>query len=96
MLEKIQDRNGNFVYLTDERWKHIIKSHHQLTGLREAVLSTIRSGKRKQDQLLVDKYYYTKTFPGLFKRRFAGIKVVVVFRRQNGQPNNYVVTAYPI
>ena len=95
MREEVQDQYGNAVYLTDERWRHIIKGHRLLDGHRAEVLSTVRSGMRKQDQLLLGKFYYTKSFPGLFRGRFTGIKVVVRFRLQNGQPNNFIVTAYP-
>jgi hypothetical protein len=91
--EDVQDQYGNTIYLTDERWRHIIRRHHQLDGHRDEVLSTVRSGHRKQDPLLLYKFYYTKAFPNL--GRFREIEVVVVFRWKNNQPNNFIVTAYP-
>lgn len=95
MREEVQDQYGNTIYLTDERWRHIIKRHRQLDGHRDKVLNTVRSATRKQDKLLFDKFYYEKSFPGLFGGRFTGIKVVVLFRRQNDRPNNFILTAYP-
>ena len=52
MREEIQDRFGNTIYLTNERWQHIISSHPQLKERRAEVLNTIRSGKRWQDARL--------------------------------------------
>ncbi|MCI0692291.1 hypothetical protein L0337_09845 [candidate division KSB1 bacterium] len=93
MRDEVQDRYGNTIYLTDERWNHIIKSHPQLKRRRAEVLRTIRSGKRRQDPAILDKFYYKKRVH--FLGRFGAIEVVVLFRRQNDQPNNFVVTAYP-
>jgi hypothetical protein len=94
MREQVQDRYSNTIYLTDERWRHIIKYHPQLNGHRAKVLATIRSGKRRQDPLFPDKFYYKKTFQRL--DHFKQIEVVVLFRLQNTQPNNFIVTAYPL
>jgi len=93
MREEVQDRFGNTVYLTDERWKHITTSHPQLRAKRAEVLSTIRSGKRWQDASMPEKFYYLKPSP--FPTRYNAIKVVVRFSWQDNQPNNFVVTAYP-
>jgi len=93
MRDEVQDRYGNKIYLTNERWEHIIKSHHQLNGHRAEVLSTIRSGKRRQDPSVLGKFYYKK--PVRFLGRFSAIEVVVRFHWQEEQPNNFVVTAYP-
>ncbi|NUO84101.1 hypothetical protein HUU05_28845 [candidate division KSB1 bacterium] len=59
MREEVQDRYGNTIYITDERWQHIFTNHHQLRGRRHEILSTVRSGKRSRDPLLFDKFYYT-------------------------------------
>ena len=52
MREEVQDRFGNKIYMTDERWQHIISSHPQLKERRAEVLNTIRFGKRWQDARL--------------------------------------------
>ena len=93
MREEVQDRYGNTIYLTDERWRHIIKRHPQLTPYRVAVLRTIRLGRRSQDVLQRNKFYYNHAFKSVAP--FQEVEVVVVFDWANNQPNNFVVTAYP-
>lgn len=96
MREIIQDRYGNSIYLTEERWKHIVKYHPQLISYRDEVLRTVRSGKRRQDLLWPDKFYYYRRPAKSLGGRFTSIEVVVLFRWRNGHPNNFVVTAYPV
>jgi len=93
MREEVQDRFGNTIYLTDERWKHIVKSHYQLNGHRAEVLKAVRLGKRTQDVVLPYKFYYN--YPIQFLTPFQEIEVVVVFRWRQNKPNNFIVTAYP-
>jgi hypothetical protein len=38
MREEVADRYGNVIYLTDERWQHIVKNHFKLNGHRAEVL----------------------------------------------------------
>lgn len=94
MREEVTDRYGNVIYLTDERWKHIVEGHGKLNGHRAQILSTIRSGKRKQDPFHLDIFYYNKAFPNL-KGRLKKIEVVVAFHWRHDKPNNFIVTAYP-
>ena len=94
MREEVQDRFGNTIYLTDERWKHIVKTHHQLNGRRAEVLKAVRLGKRTQDVVLPYKFYYNH--PTQFLTPFQEIEAVVVFRWRQNQPNNFIVTAYPV
>jgi hypothetical protein len=49
MKDIVQDKFGNAIYLTDERWQHIIKRHPVLKNLKNEVLKTIRM------QLLYDE-----------------------------------------
>jgi hypothetical protein len=99
-LWTIGDRYGNLIYLTEERWEHIIDpyNHPEMEECEEEIKQTIRSGMRKQEPLNPQKYRYTKAFKGLFGSN-THIVVIVLFRFQqdtNGQvvPNNYIVTAY--
>jgi hypothetical protein len=94
MREEVQDRYGNKIYLTDERWNHIVKRHRQLNGHRAEVLKAVRLGRRMQDFVLPYKFYYN--YPFQFLTRFQEIEVVVVFRWRQNQPNNFIVTAYPV
>jgi len=94
MREEVKDLNGNTIYLTDERWNHISKSHPKLNGHRAEVLKTVRVGRRTQDIISPYKFYYN--YPFQFVAPFKEIEVVVVFRWMNNQPNNFIVTAYPV
>ncbi len=95
MKEIVQDKFGNTIYLTDERWQHIVRRHSVLKGFKNEVLKTIRIGKREQDDFYSDKFLYRKAFANL-PLRYTHIEVVVVFRIKDGKPNNFVVTAYPM
>lgn len=47
------DRYGNDIYLTNERWQHIIDSinHPDMKNNEEQLRTTIRTGRRTQDPL---------------------------------------------
>lgn len=95
MRDEIQDQLGNVIYMTDERWEHIVEEHAELDGHRAEVLSTVRSGKRSQDPLIPNKFFYNKKLRQ-FIEDFDEIEVVVIFRWQHEKPNNFIVTAYCI
>lgn len=95
-----RDRNGNVVYLTEERWHHITEpgNHPDLSEREAEVKQTIQQGRRKQDSINPQKYLYTMAFDGLDEDN-THIVVVALFRfRENEDgrpiPNNYIVTAY--
>ncbi len=96
---KVKDRYGNEVYLTEERWQHIVEFHAPLSDHLHDVLATIRGGRRRQVARQPQKYRYARRceqLPG----KFNGIVVIVLFRLRpsaEGEivPNNYVVTAWP-
>jgi len=94
MRDEIQDRYGNIIYLTDERWEHIIERHPEFTQHRTKILATVRLGKRRRDTFSLDTFYYNKTFHQL-TGKLKSIEVVVIFRWQDDRPNNFIVTAYP-
>jgi hypothetical protein len=94
----VRDRFGNDIYLTDERWEHVIEGHPEMDGYEEALRDTIRSGQRRQEQLAPQKFRYSKAF-GELPMDNTHIVAVVLFRFDEGEdnrplPNNYVVTAY--
>ena len=96
----VQDRYGNAIYITQERWEHIIAAinHPEMALYEEYLQEAIRTGRRKQDQLNPQKYRYTKSFDDLFGDN-THLVVIVLFRftqRESGElvGNNYVVTAY--
>ncbi len=95
----VQDRDGRTIYLTQERWQHIVDRHNELTDHFEDVLDTIRQGRRRQDPIQPRSYHYYRECEFL-PRGFIGIEVVVVFKlKTEGDqivPNNFVVSAWGI
>lgn len=96
--EFVRDRYGNTIYITAERWEHIYEEHPDMIGYDQHVLETLRHGKRMQDEITQNKYFYNKAFNDLFDLNNHVI-VVVKFgwsTDESGQelPNNFVLTAY--
>jgi len=56
----VRDRYGNDVYLTQERWKHIVEpiNHPEMSEFERHLEETVGSGVRKQDLLNPQKYRY--------------------------------------
>ncbi len=93
-----QDRYGHTIYLTEERWQHILESRPELEPYFEQFLETIRTGRRKQDALLSNEYRYFKQFDEL-KPDNNHLVVIVIFKTsldEHGRysPNNFVVTGW--
>ena len=96
----VRDRYGNDIYLTQERWEHIIDSinHPEMFAYENHLKETIESGQRKQDPLNPQKYRYIKAFFDLAEDN-THIIAIILFRFTEGNegkpiPNNYLVTAY--
>ena len=96
----IQDRYGNNIYLTQERWEHITDplNHPEMQEVEAKLQETLRVGKRKQDPLNPQKYRYSEAFDNLSADN-THIVAIALFRMkasESGHPeaNNYVVTAY--
>jgi hypothetical protein len=96
----VQDRNGYQVYLTQERWEHILEptNHPEMEEYEEELKLTIQQGLRRQDVINPQKYLYSMMFGGLGDDN-THIVAITLFRfRENssGRPtaNNYIVTAY--
>jgi hypothetical protein len=94
----VQDRFGNTVYFTEERWRHILESRPELEPLLEQFLDTLRTGRRQQDSWVPNEYRYFKRFDNLLPEN-NHLVVVVVFRTRldeqgNYVPNNFVVTGW--
>ena len=96
----VHDRYGNEIYLTHERWEHIVDpiNHPEMTECEEQLKETIRTGARKQDQLNPRKYRYSKAFDRLAEDNTHIIAIVLFGFGENeaGRPvaNNYITTAY--
>jgi hypothetical protein len=96
----IHDRYGNEIYLSQERWEHIIEpiNHPEMAAYEEHLKDTIRRGDRKQDVLNPRKYRYTRAFDDLAEDN-THIVALVIFRFRKSSmsepvPNNYILTAY--
>jgi hypothetical protein len=96
----LYDRHGSHIYLTEERWEHMIEriNHPEMADYEEELQETIRSGQRKQDTLNPRKYRYIKAFDDLAEDNTHIIAVVLFTYREDESgrptPNNYIVTAY--
>ena len=94
----VQDRYGNTIYFTEERWQHILESRPELESYFDKFLETLRTGGRKQDPLIPNEYRYYKRFDELLLEN-NHLVVIVIFKTridERGQymPNNFVVTGW--
>jgi len=96
----VRDRDGNEVYLTEERWQHIVdpRNHPEMKLYEEALQQTIQTGRRRQDALNPRKYRFSKWFGGLPEDN-THIVAIVLFGVASDElgrvtSNHYVVTAY--
>src|SRR5262245_19666818 len=96
----IHDRGGREIYLTHERWEHIIDPHNhpEMSAYEEQLQETVHNGARQQDPLNPMKYRYVTAFNGLTEDN-THIVALVLFRFSEDEegrlrPNNYIVTAY--
>jgi hypothetical protein len=96
----VKDRFGNRVYLTQERWEHIIEStnHPEMEDYEEELKETVQTGARKQDPLNPQKYRYTKSFDHLPSHNTHVVAIVLFGLRENNvgeiETNNFIATAY--
>ncbi|HLA87714.1 MAG TPA: hypothetical protein VJL10_06820 [Anaerolineales bacterium] len=96
----VQDQYGNNIFLTQERWEHIIDpiNHPEMEFYEEELKETVQTGARKQDSLNPQKYRYSKEF-GNLPANNTHIVAIVLFRlHESGigeiEANNFIVTAY--
>jgi len=93
----VVDQAGRAIYMTYERWEHIIDKHVELEFRLDDVLDTIRYGRRKQTKRDPQTYIYYYEFDDL-PEPYDTILVFVAFRyRQNNDTvvsNNFVTTAW--
>ena len=95
-----RDRNGHEIYMTEERWRHILEYHPELEGYLDNVLNTLKTGRRKQEPAEPYKYRYYKRCDDLLPD-YNHIVVIVVFtigEHPDGTTfhNNFVTTAWPV
>lgn len=95
-----RDQYGNDIYLTKERWQHIIgpDNHPDVEPYFEYVAETIKHGRRRQDKYDPNGYQYYRPFPDLPDHN-THLVVCVRFRwatEPNGavREEKFVTTAY--
>ena len=96
----VQDRDGNLIYLTDERWRHIVEdnNHPELADYEDYLKATIQQGRRRQEPLNPRKYRYVRPFDDL-QDGFNHVVGIVLFGfniNDQGEtaPNNFIATAF--
>jgi hypothetical protein len=97
MRWEVEDRYGNHIYMTSERWQHALEKRPWLAGFLDEALTTMRRGRRQQDPLNSRKYKYYWPCSALLPE-YNHLIVVVLFgqRGENGAtvPNNYVTNVW--
>ncbi len=97
MKDVVIDKWNHEIYLTDERWQHIIVRHPEMIGCRAQLLLTLQNGDRKEKPFGSSKYYYQKKFRHLRSGKTRIVAIVKFEMKKQGTsllPNNFVTTAY--
>lgn len=63
----VKDRYGNEIYLTQERWGHIVDplNHPEMETYEGMIQTTLKQGRRQQEPLNPRKYRYSHSFKDL-------------------------------
>lgn len=96
----VQDREGNSIYLSEERWQHItgVGNHPEMAEYEDCLKTTIQKGRRRQEPLNPRKYRYAHAFDDL-PEDFNHAVAIALFGfdiNENGETiaNNFVATAF--
>ena len=96
----VKDRLGHPIYLTEERWAHIIDplNHPEMADCEKQLQTTIRRGLRQQDSLNPRKYRYTHSFDNLPGEMNHVVAIVLFGFEINDKgetiQNNFITTAF--
>lgn len=96
----VTDREGNPIYLTEERWQHIIAldNHPEMEDFEEFLKIALRRGDRRQEPLNPRKYRYVYPFDGLPDGSNHVVAIVLfgfnVSTTGQVTANNYITTAF--
>ena len=94
------DREGNRIYLTEERWAHIVGglNHPEVRECEEQLKTTLRRSRRQQEPLNPRKYRYQYAFDDLPDEMTHVVAIVLFGFDVNDEgetvPNNFVATAF--
>jgi len=96
----IQDRYGNLIYLTQERWTHIIAetNHPEMETYENYLKTTLKKGRRRQGPLNPRKSRYYHPFDNL-PDDVNHVVAIVLFGFDTDEhghtiPDNFVTTAF--
>ncbi len=94
----IHDRNHHAIYLTEERWAHIIESHPEIADFEAELRLTLQRGRRRQEPLNPRKYRYEEEFENL-PDDFNAMVAIALFdidvdAEGRTIANNWVATAF--
>lgn len=96
----VQDRDGQPIYCTEERWHHIIEAnnHPEMADYEDHLKTTIQQGRRRQEPLNPRKDRYVRPCNDL-PAGFNHVAGIVLFGFDvNAQgvmvPNNFIATAF--
>jgi hypothetical protein len=87
----VTDRYGNRVYMTWERWNHILEFHPEMEPFFDEICRTVQTARRRQAALNPRKWFYVRWgLEGL--EPWNNCIVVVVVHRPEAEC--FVVTSY--
>ncbi len=94
----VHDREDNLIYLTAERWKHILDGHPEMAEFEEHLKIAVQRGRRRQEPLNPRKYRYIHAFNDL-PDDYTHIVTIVLFGFDVDEAgrtvaNNFVATAF--
>lgn len=94
--ECAKDKYGNEIYITEERWQHVLERHPEMSDCYQMLLKTIRTGKRKRRKREPSKFTYTRKFKNLSKGNAIVAIVKFSFKIVTDKEiqHNYLLTAY--
>ena len=96
----VHDSDGNPIYLTEERWQHIVyaENHPEMMDFENHLKITLARGHRRQEPLNPRKYRYVYPFDDLPDDSNHIVAIVLfgfdIDEYGNTTPNNYVATAF--
>ena len=84
-----QSRNGVPIRLTEERWRHIVIRHSDISEYRAEILQTVADPDSIQEGD-EEALLAVRSYPGLG----IGDKVIVAVYRETGPTDGFIITAY--
>jgi len=87
----VTDRYGNEIYLTWERWAHVLEFHPEMSPFFDEIRYTVQTARRRQDLRNPYKWFYVRWHLGGLEPWNNCIVVVVALRPES---ERFVVTSY--